>query len=271
MKDILYLLILFIVPSHLYSLSNTPYVNISGYSLGFIEASDYSYVNPANLSFSKDKKVEIGYFNEYELMQLSTYNVVYQQPSKTIDISVLMSYYGYENYNEMSCGLNVGKLLNRYISLGIRIAYFRLDYIDNQNTIGLLTADIGLRYIPVDNIEFSCLLINPFRVSYTAVDNVYNLPVSLIGGVKLVLTEYLNSYTEVRRNVDNTLNYKVGMEGVFYDKFFIKGGIITDPLIPTLGVGLKTRHIHIDTFFSWHQVLGISSGICLGFTFSNNK
>ena len=265
MRNVLCLSVFLLVITHIHALTNTPFINISGYSLGFIESSDYSYVNPANLSFSKENIIEIGYFNEYEITQLSTYNIVYQQPLKTIDISAIMSYYGYENYNEITCGLNVSKLLNKYFSLGLRAYYLQLDYIDNQSTIGLLTADIGVRYIPVENIEFSCLLINPFRVSYRADDYVYNLPVSLIAGVMLTLTQHINSYVEVRRNVDNTINYKIGFEGVIYDKFYIKGGVITGPLIPTFGVGLRTKRMNIDTFMSWHSVLGISSGISLGF------
>ena len=232
-----------------------------------MESCDDSYINPANLSLYKQRKIELSYYNQYELIQLSTYNIIYQQPTKTIDFTLLMSYYGYENYNETACGLNVSKLLTTGLSLGIRIYYFKLDFIDNENTYGLLTTDIGIKYSPVDKLEMSCLLINPFRVSFKADNEIYNMPVSFIAGIKLNINEFINTYTEVRKNTDNTINYKIGAEGSIYEKFFIRAGVITNPLIPTFGVGLKSKKIIADTFFSWHNMLGISSGISLSFVF----
>ena len=59
----------------------------------------------------------------------------------------------------------------------------------------------------------------------------------------------------------------IGLEYTLFDAFFLRAGMRTDPLSPSLGVGYLFSVFAIDAATIYHPVLGMSVGVGLSFTF----
>ena len=59
----------------------------------------------------------------------------------------------------------------------------------------------------------------------------------------------------------------IGLEYTLFDAFFLRAGMRTDPLSPSLGVGYLFSAFAIDAATIYHPVLGMSVGVGLSFTF----
>ena len=115
-------------------------------ALGGMVASISSYTNPSALSLDPQTEINLTYENRFCMKELSTYTIAYSQPTKWIDVSALLTHYGYADYHETTCGLNVSKLLGNGFSLGVRLVYYTMNYIDNEDAIHVFTADAGIQY-----------------------------------------------------------------------------------------------------------------------------
>lgn len=235
--------------------------------LGEITAPVTSYLNPAALSMNPASLASVSCQNNFLIHELSTLTACYQQPTRWIDFSLLLNRFGYENFNETECGINVSKLLTAQFSLGIRLYYNHLNFIDNQNSYGLFSGDIGLQYTPVDNFRIGMLLRNPFRVKKEVDNYCYELPVALFLGVEMQLTTLCKALLEVEKENRSPLCFKSAVEYAVHEKLDLRAGVLTAPLMPTFGLGSTLGKLAFDVSASYHTVLGFSPAIALHYLF----
>ena len=68
-------------------------------------------------------------------------------------------------------------------------------------------------------------------------------------------------------NKQTVLTGCIGMEYQLLTHFYVRTGIKTTPLLPTLGIGYRLSGFIVDVAALYHPVLGISTGIGLKYCF----
>ncbi len=267
MRTLSCLFVLLIVNTSLQASTPEWLINTYSRSMAHILSVDNAVSNPSNLSFQDQTSINISYSNDYLCKELSSLQAAFLMPNKVIDYSALLTYYGYSNYNEIHCGLSVSKLLVDNFSLGVRLFYYRLDYIGNEEVINRVSADIGLSFHIVDNIDMSMLLTNPIRVGYTTDLSRYFLPIYMALGLNYTPTDRLKVQAEVAKDANYPIEGKLALAYQPIDSFDIRVGVCSSPFIPTLGVGLKMNLLNIDIASSYHPELGFSPSIGLVYIF----
>lgn len=268
-KTLLSLLIVWILAPHfeMKAIEPMPWTEVCSMGVGDIYAPLASYVNPAALSLSKKRGLLCAYENKFLVKQLSTLTACYEQPNRLLDFSVLINYFGYDLYHETRCGLNVSKVLKPGLSLGARIYYYGLQYADNKGLISVVSGDIGLQYLPVDNFRIGFLIQNPFRVSYKQEGAEYDLPVCMEIGGEYRFADAASLLVAVEKDTRYPICFKAGMSYEIEGFLQLRIGILSSPFMPTAGIGFCFDVFQVDAAFSYHSTLGLSPAISIRYNF----
>lgn len=235
-------------------------------ALAEIVASLSSYSNPSALSLTPARTFYLSYENHFMIRELSTYAAAFSMPTSWVDLSLILSRFGYEDYRETKCGLNVSKLLGNGFSLGVRFLFYNMDYIDNEDAVNVFSADVGLQYQPVDNLLLGVLVSNPFGITYKNSEERYDLPVTFSVGLRYTVIPQCNLWMEGEKSSDTPFCWKGAAEYEIVEALRLRLGVLSSPWMPTFGVGYRMRKLSFDVAGSWHPVLGISPGIGISFT-----
>ncbi|MEG1905039.1 MAG: hypothetical protein RR212_11630 [Bacteroidales bacterium] len=244
-----------------------PWTEVHSMGIGNIYAPLSSYLNPAALSLSKKRALVCAYENKFLVKQLSTLTACYEQPNRLLDFSVLINYFGYDLYHETRCGLNVSKVLKPGLSLGARIYYYGLQYADSKGLISVVSGDIGLQYLPVDNLRIGFLIQNPFRVSYKQEGTEYDLPVCMEIGAEYQFADAASLLVAVEKDTRYPVCFKAGMSYEIERFLQLRIGVLSSPFMPTGGVGFCFDAFQVDAAFSYHSTLGLSPAISIRYNF----
>ena len=230
------------------------------------------YINPSIIiDFDSDKPdykrriMTLGVNNNFMISEISTMLAGFRMTNGNNDFSVLITRYGYQHFNETVCGLSVGRVLGKGLSLGVRLNYYRMDHIDNEENIFAIYPDIGLTYQPVENIILSLLITNPFTITYHASDNNYYLPFSYSLGFAYGVSRTLDFFFEVEKSYNIPFCFKSAFSWKPLKRLNFNIGYLTEPRMPTAGIGIKIRHMRADFSCQYHTVLGFSPSVSLSY------
>jgi hypothetical protein len=70
-------------------------------------------------------------------------------------------------------------------------------------------------------------------------------------------------YIECEKDLDFPPILKIGMEYIFRDVFFIRGGIRIFPATYAFGAGLRHEHFLLEFSSAYHQYLGFTTQVSL--------
>ena len=190
--------------------------------------------NPALIVDKEKKSIHLEYFNRYMLKELGTMSGSFYYPNQLLSAGVDISVFGFDKYREMMVRVLGGK---------------RFSPIDKV-LIGMLKMNFPSVYIGDKDIE-----IEDF--------NYYLIQISFQWEIinSLLITGSVGTENE------NLVVGNFGLEYTAFDSFFIRAGIQTAPLLPSLGIGYNFSCFTIDVASIYHQILGMSTGLGLSFSF----
>ena len=225
--------------------------------------------NPALLALEEEKSIRLNYFNKYLLKELGTLSGSFYYPNPFLSLGFDISAFGYEAYREMMFRFSMGKRLGNRWALGVGFHYSFLQTEVLESTKARLSVDLGLTYSPFDK-----LLIGVFMI---------NMPSISLGDKTIDIEDFSYYLTQISFQweiINNLLIVgsagtdseriwigNIGLEYTLFDTFFLRAGMRTDSLSPSLGVGYLFSVFAIDAATIYHPVLGMSVGVGLSFTF----
>lgn len=252
-----------------YSVDNLRLPDIRSIGMGGNVGTQSVLFNPALIVGKEKKSVHLDYFNRYMLKELSTMSGSFYYPNRLLSTGVDISVFGSDMYREMMVRILGGKRLGDKWALGLAFHYSFLQTELLENTRSRLSTDIGISFFPIDKLLIGMLIMNLPSVSIGNKDleiedfNYYLIQISFQWEIinDLLITGSLG--TEDKQ----TLLGNLGIEYAAFDSFFIRAGIQTTPLLPSLGIGYNFSCFTIDVASVYHPVLGISTGLGLSFSF----
>ena len=153
------------------------------------------------------------------------------------------------------------------LGLGIKYSFLQTDLL--ENTRSRLSTDLGITFSPIDKLLIGMLIMNLPSVSIGDKDieiedfNYYLIQISFQWEIinSLLITGSAGTENE------NLVVGNLGLEYTAFDSFFIRTGIQTAPLLPSLGIGYNFSCFTIDVASIYHPILGMSTGLGLSFSF----
>ena len=220
----------------------------------------YSY-NPALLSFSQGHELTFVYYNRNGMKDMSACQVGFLCPSGFLDFGFSVSSFGNSNYrdNMLSCGGS--KIINTCWTMGMFLSCHVLQLKETDESIVSPSLDLGTVYLLSEEIKlgFSCVNI-PLTNDFMRKSRY-----SLHTGLEWKPNDSLLFAAEVQNNAEIPVAGHLGVEYGFMETLYIRAGIRTNPLIPSVGLGYRYSLCGLDAGVAYHYVLGISPNLTLKF------
>lgn len=268
-KYILYVCILVCLPTSLIAINNLRLPDIRSMSTGGNGVTQSVYYNPALISQSDKRQIDIHYYNRYGLKELGSINGSFQYPNPVLSASLQVTTFGYDQYRESMFRLAVGKQLGEEWGLGISVQYLLLQTELFEERPAWLATDIGATFRPFDKLLIGMLIMNAPTISVgdkTAdINDITDYSIHI--GIEWEVINNVLIMGSIGGEEDKAMVGSIGIEYTAFDTFHIRSGIQINPLIPCFGLGYDLSAFTIDAVATWHSVLGVSLGLGLSYSF----
>jgi hypothetical protein len=220
--------------------------------------------NVAALAFSKSE-FALSAANRYGLSDYSNVFLAGNVSSKFTNIGFSYQLAPLANLTRQKCQLAVAKKLGEHVAAGIAINYHRLSstnaYYESAN---FLSFQVGLYYKINEKLNVGFQVFNPNRSTLTEVPK-ERLPANLRLGLDYTLAENITLYSDVQQVSEERLDLNAGLE-LSKDQYTLRGGFGLNQLL-ALGFGWKTDNLEFDVSVSFHNHLGFSPSLNMGYAF----
>ena len=237
MKYLLLSLFAGVFSLYVHGVDNLRLPDVRSVGMGGNVATQSILFNPALIVDKEKKSIHLEYFNRYMLKELGTMSGSFYYPNQLLSAGVDISVFGFDKYREMMVRVLGGKRLGDQWALGLGVHYSFLQTDLLENIRSRLSTDLGITFSPIDKLLIG-MIIN-----------------------SLLITGSVGTENE------NLVVGNFGLEYTAFDSFFIRAGIQTAPLLPSLGIGYNFSCFTIDVASIYHPILGMSTGLGLSFSF----
>lgn len=225
--------------------------------------------NPALIAERACKSIHIEYFNRYMLKELGTFSGSFYFPNPLLAAGVDISAFGFDKYREAMVRLALGKQLGERWSAGVAIHYSFLQSELLERGKSRLATDIGIIYKPLENLLTGVFIMNIPSLSLgdksVEIDDFESYLMQI--GFQWKIMNDLFIMGSLGANQSRSLTGNIGAEYQVLNAFFVRLGLRTMPLLPSLGVGYRFSRFAVDAAAIYHTVLGMCTGVGLSFHF----
>ncbi len=176
------------------------------------------------------------------------------------------TYSGNTLSNFSKFGFAYSKRLGKRISAGIQLDYFRHVQVNYGNT-GAVTGEIGMISQPFNNLFLAAHVFNPWRSKFTGTDEYLNSIFRL--GTGYYFSDNVVFMLETEKELTKPAIIRAGCEYQVISNLFLRGGVSTNPVKYSFGIGYHFKGISIDAAYINHQILGYY--MQFGIAYSLNK
>ena len=218
--------------------------------------------NQAGLADIKTTSFLIAADRRFALTDLNNLTAGFALPTQSGTFGVSINYFGFDLYNETKVGLTYARKLMDKLSIGIQFDMLNTR-IPEYGSKSLFTFEVGLQSELSENLTLGFHLFNPVKLE--TVEGEY-LPTVIQGGISYSPTQKVLFNVELEKDIDFPFTIKSGIEYEMVDNFWLRVGFSTAPTSVSFGIGyLMTNGLRLDIASNYHQELGFTPGVSLGF------
>ena len=220
--------------------------------------------NQAGLVYTENLTLGVSYSNGF-LSSLGEQFVGMAVPTGNGSLGTSFSYYGYSEYYEIKGGIAYSMFLTENLSAGVQIDYFNTHMSGFYEDGHLVTFEAGLMYKINSDLKIGFHAFNPFH--YQIWNRAADVPSVLRIGAGYQVVSDLLICAEIEKDAEKKLNFKVGLEYLILNKFFVRTGVSTFPFQNSFGIGYNWDRFQIGVSFLKHHTLGYNSGLSINYSF----
>lgn len=212
--------------------------------------------NQAGLAFLQRPVAGFFFENRFAIQELSLTSFALGYPVWNGVAGFNLTYWGFEKFNTTKFGIAFSKKLGDKISAGIQLDYFNTYLSEEYGNKGSLLAELGIRVEPISNFIIAAHFYNLTRVKFIDYND-ERLPTIFRLGMGYNFSDKLLVSLENEKNLTDEMIIKIGFEYKFDERFYIRAGIASEPILNTFGFGYLFKNLSINMAFSRHQILGL--------------
>lgn len=198
------------------------------------------------------------------LQELQSATAGFALPTNSGTFGISVNYFGFEDYNEQRMGLAYGRALGKKFSIGAQ-ALLLNTRIPEYGNRAVVTFELGLLTTILPNVQLGLHLYSPARIS--AAQGEY-LPSVFRLGLDYQPSDNLRLITELEKDIDYPVRAKFGVEYRAADPLLLRGGLTTQPVSASFGVGYELDvGLSFDVASAYHEFLGFTPSAGVGYVF----
>lgn len=178
--------------------------------------------------------------------------------------------FGYELYSQNKFGLAYAMRLGEKISAGIQLDYFLITQGGEYGRQGFATGEIGIISEPLDNFFLAAHVFNPWPVKISSSEESYLNSIFRLG-MGYNFSDKVTVALEAEKDIEYPVRIRFGTEYEFFDNFFLRLGMNTEPAEYSFGLGYKFKGAAFDIAFKSHNTLGMHSHFGLSYLLTAKK
>jgi hypothetical protein len=228
-----------------------------------------SFHNQAGLAALKHPSAGVFFENKFLVSELSLKSFAVAVPTPKVGtFSLSATMFGGDLYNEKKIGVGYGKKLGEKFSAGVQLDYLSTYVAEDYGTRNSFAVEIGFIAEPIRNLKLGAHVFNPNKAKVAEYAD-ERVPVIMRFGASYKFSEKILLSAEEEKDIDQQAVFKTGLEYHIVDVLYVRAGISSNPSLTSFGFGLKIKKLVMDVASSWHQELGFSPQLSLGYNFDN--
>lgn len=220
------------------------------------------YGNPATSLEQGKKAVNIGGQNRFMVSDVQFIHTGFLAVKGTQQFGVGAQFLGNNTFSRWSIQGQYSRKLLEHLDAGIRLKTNQVSIEGYGNRFGL-DADLGIQSKINKKIRLGAVVQNLLRFN-VAEQEQSGTTIRL--GMQYIPSQKVRILTEIQQEFAQPLSVNAGVEYLPNTSLRCRIGMRSNPIMPSFGVGyvLKSKFV-LDAFGTYHQVLGLSSGINLSY------
>jgi hypothetical protein len=223
--------------------------------------------NQAGLAYLRHWSVSIHYENRFAVPQYGLNAMAVAAPTKPGTLGFSFYYFGYSQYHEMKSGLAFSKQLFKNFSAGVQINYHTIFISQDYGRTSTVSVEGGFMAQPVEDFFIGCHIFNPTQSNFNSPENLEKLPMIFRFGAGYSFVDRIWIGIETLKRTGFKEVWKLGLEVEAINHLYLRGGLSTDPVLNTFGLGYEVVGFSGDMAFSFHPQLGFTPHFTLTYTF----
>jgi hypothetical protein len=220
--------------------------------------------NVAALAFSKSE-IQLNAGNRFGLSAYSNAMLVGNYNTKLASLALSYQITPLAALNQYKAQLAVAKKLGERISAGIAINYHQFTstdvYYQNKSAI---TFNVGIFYQINEKLNAGFQFFNPNRSELISTPS-EQMPALFRLGTNYAVGQNIKLYADGVQATDQKLNLQAGLE-LAKDTYKVRGGFDLQQQL-ALGFGWFSNNVQLDIAASYHNQLGFSPSLNIGYAF----
>ncbi|MFT4659951.1 MAG: hypothetical protein ACI8XB_000207 [Patiriisocius sp.] len=230
-----------------------------------------TFNNQAGLAYVEDIEAGLAYESRFSLNELSLKSIAIAIPTNSGVFGFAATSFGFSDYAESKYGISYGRLLAENISFGGQINYQNIRLPGAYGNWSTVSGELGLQAKITKELSIGAHIVNPAKIKIAENPDERLASIIKIGSV-YQFSENVLAAVEVEKVINQDASLKTGIEYLFSEKIFFRGGLGTGPVKTNFGFGINTNNLKFDAAVWYHQILGFSPSLSLSYVFeSSNK
>ncbi|MCK9399917.1 MAG: hypothetical protein M0Q51_07995 [Bacteroidales bacterium] len=218
--------------------------------------------NPAGLARYNHISLATNAEQRYLMKELGYYAIAASIPAGKGCLGIFTIFSGYQAFIDQKVSLGYGRQFGEHVLTGISLVYVFQKAGGEAPPLHQVSYELGTIIVLSKKVNLAFATFNPFQLYYKSKDNA-TLPAILKLGMSFQYSPALFIHAECEKDLDLSPCLKIGMEYIFRDIFFIRGGIRIFPASYSFGTGLRHNRLLFEFSSAYHQYLGFTPQISL--------
>ena len=264
---ILYYLLIFLSVSHVYAQNNLG-PRLSAMADNGVAVVDLwsLQANPAGIAFLDHSAISLNYIRHLLSTEISSQGVVGVLAFGRDYLGASFQRYGFSAYNEGKVSFTYSKRSGEDFSLALNANYHQLQ-ITSYGSAKSFSIDVGIFYRLNKSFSIGAFTNNPSRQKFNTDFVAAKIPTSFNIGGSYHATDKVLIATTVSKFLDQSIDFKLGMEYNVFDLLSIRGGLSAKPFKQHFGFGLNYKNFVMDMATTYDVNLGYAPQVAIGYAF----
>jgi len=225
------------------------------------------FYNPAGLSGMNQGETVAYFERRYMLseLQYGAFGAVYPFHKNHL-AGISVSSFGFELFRQSTAGLSYSATLFEKVSLGTKLGLLHT-WVQNYGAATVFVMDIGGQVAIGKKINLGFRVQN---VSQSRIED-QDIPTTIAIGTQYKISKKLLVLLEAEQIIGFPVAVKAGIQYAPVDYCTIRAGIGSFPVYFSAGIGFEWKKINLDIASQYHEILGFTPGLSVGWKFGKNK
>jgi len=238
-------------------------VSLAGISAG-LEDAWAAANNPAGLARYNHVSLATSLEQRFLMKELGYYAIAVSVQAGKGCLGIFTMFSGYQSFIDQKVSLGYGRLFGDNVLAGISLVYVFQKAGNETRPVHQVSYELGTIVVLSKKVNLAFATFNPFQLYYKSKDYA-TLPSIFKLGLSFQYSPSLLILTECEKDLDLPPNLKIGIEYIFREIFFIRGGIRVFPASWSFGAAIRHHRFLFEFSSYYHQYLGFTPQVSLQF------